>query len=329
MNNFIRGAGFDSRLDVAGVGPNHHANLTLTVRIAMHEYFPGNSSFLDDLFGISGGRASLDGQEVAFEREDGSEIVLTTWPRGEFAPWCADYECVVQDGWNNKIWLVPSGPWAGAIPDPTGSGLTLVPAVRCCLNIELVTSGEHVHCDVAHLALSHAAGGFRTSTAPVPDAAGRLQRVLQRMDCFPPGSGGRLKADNLDLTPKRGTNQIAALHEMGHYLGLHHVNHGGPGDPYGTDAGQRKSLMGAGTEIRSAHGWPWLNRLRQHSLTVSSGRWGAVTVRPRLQLMRIAPNRTRQSPDGDDHGVQMLDGGVAATGGVSGPRGAGPVGLLA
>lgn len=322
MQRYLSRAVFDSHLDVASVGPNHHANLTIIVRIAMHEYFPDSSFNLADWLGISGARASFQGRDATFEvNNNGVELMLTRWPNDEFDPWCQEYKQKVEHGWHNKLWLVPSGLWEGAISDPENTNVMLVPAVRCCLRIILVNGDPHVNCDVAYLASSR---NHRTSTAPLPYMGNRIIHALN-IDCFS-GGPNRLKADNLDLTPKPVTGQIAALHEMGHYLGLNHVNMGGENE-YGDNEFQRDSLMGAGMDIRSAHAWPWKNRLRHHLTLSRSTTWHAVTRRPRLTRVRNYVDSTRGPVGGDDHhGAPNLDGGVARYRGVRNHRG--PIGRL-
>ncbi len=77
---------------------------------------------------------------------------------------------------------------------------------------------------------------------------------------------GRL--DSLDLEPKPG-GQIGALHEMGHYLGLNHVDHG-HGDGYGAVGSyQAGDIMGRGTRLDAWHAWPWKHRLPVHQIVAA------------------------------------------------------------
>lgn len=284
----------------------------------MHEYEPEESFDLARWLGISGGRATLHGRRIVYQDQNGMELVLTQWPRGAFRPFCERYKRVVEDGWNNKLWLIPSGPWAGAVP--WAPGRLLIPGIRCRLRIELDTSNEHVHCDVAYL--ESTSETHRTSSAPTVG-----QHWLARRACLDDYTSlGRLKADNLDLTPKPVWGQLAALHEIGHYLGLDHVNGSGNDEAnYGVTDYQKASLMGHGTEIRPAHAWPWKSRLLYHCISARHVRWRGVTARPQPQLVPTYSAPARQSPDSEQHGTPHPDGGIAA---ASGWRFPGPTGRL-
>ena len=74
-----------------------------------------------------------------------------------------------------------------------------------------------------------------------------------------------LLSDDLDPRPNNtGIEQITALHEFGHYLGLNHVRPESD-HPYGVPGSwEEGDLMGSGSRWDDWHGWPWLNRIRQH-----------------------------------------------------------------
>ena len=69
-----------------------------------------------------------------------------------------------------------------------------------------------------------------------------------------------------DLEPRAGRtiHQIPTLHEFGHFIGLHHVQHG-TSTPYGAEGSwEQGDLMGEGWRFHPRHGDPWRQRMRRH-----------------------------------------------------------------
>jgi hypothetical protein len=239
---------------------------------------------------------------------------MQPWPAGEFDRFCQRYRREIPAGWNDRFWLVPSGPWGSPVILPDGSA-QLVAAVKCRLRIELVADNPHVHGEVAYLA---PLSDFRRSNTPFRD---------QHHGALCDGNlreGAPLKMDSRDLDPKEPIRQqIPAMHEMGHYLGLDHVN-GRGNDPinYGANKTQQSSLMGYGVDLWPDHAWPWKHRLMMH-IDSAENLWRAVMQRPGPQLLppppapapRPAPTPPpplAPDPHGYQSGVPSPDGGVAA-----------------
>ncbi|MEE9491903.1 MAG: hypothetical protein V3W04_00795 [Gammaproteobacteria bacterium] len=158
-------------------------------------------------------------------------------------------------------------------------------------------SNAHLHAEVVRL---HPEEDFRRSRCRVPTWRARIQDIFSSIDSH---------LDDLDVLERNGRGtQIPIVHEMGHYLGLHHV--AGEGDEsaaYG-EGYQGGDIMGSGVRLESWHAFPWKKRLKMHiGHTTGVMQWNVTTVRP---APRPAPLQQRQREPMLPGGMPGPDAGV-------------------
>jgi hypothetical protein len=263
-----------------------------------------------------------------------TNVVVTHWPRGSAWPdWCRQFEHDVEAFFNHKFWLVPSRPWSTGVAVPGSNGrLEYSPGFRCGLRITRVPIADaHAIADVSFLTLSSdRPRSFQNQTERI-DEFRRVAREALGIGsyteyhstpyrvCF--GGSGRLSLTNHDLDGNeyqrfsRSTTQRAAIHEIGHLLGLSHVNGAGNGqDAYGTTLHQAGDLMGEGERLEAWHTLPWKRRLKRHlGSGVGIPNWAGTTVRPQVGTTTVDRPfaQANGGSRGSARGGQRRDGGVA------------------
>ncbi len=228
-------------------------------------------------------------------KQDERDVVLVRWSPQEWERWKRRFKEVVEFGWNNKLWLVPIEPpsivWRGA----------RYPNIRCQLTIGFVSRPDHAHmnCTVVRLRDDMT---FSRSEMRMDTFGGRLQSIFDSEDGY---------LDHLDLDARKdpmARGQIPAVHEMGHYLGLDHVNakaaRRDPDKYDGYGRGYQKSdVMGRGMRFDAWHAYPWIRRIKHHFLddpigavsdrrvSVRSVKWRGSRFRPPPQFEATVQGR--------------------------------------
>lgn len=283
----IRNTFFDSWLQTANASDQWNANLYLIVRVFLRPY----------TVSAPPARVCRPGAPPPVEVVD--DVRVIPWNHtnaNEWQDWRTRFVEVVENGWNNKLWLIPSGFWGVTVSG--AGGQSYLPNVRCCLNIVLTEREDAAHCRIRVLRL-HNAESFSRSSMHFPRWVDHLRRGISNTDGY---------LDHLDLNPK-SSGQITVLHEMGHYLGLSHVACDSNDDEcYGASGSyQAGDLMGAGSRIEAWHAHPWKKRIREH---VRDVRWNATVQRPSPAMFISIPPTTPSLPGGvpmspSDAGVQL------------------------
>ncbi len=215
--------------------------------------------------------------------QDKQKVVLVQWSSEEWERWKSRFKMVVESNWNNKLWLVPiesrSVVWNGA----------RYPNIRCQLTIELMPQPEHAHMNCTVVRLRDDMEFSRSSMR----LGGYRVNVDKKADGY---------LDHKDLDPRDDSaarGQIPVVHEVGHYLGLDHVNAAAARrnpdqyDGYGKGY-QGSDVMGGGMRFDRWHASPWIHRIKLHlvddsSGSLSSGRASNGTVKWRGSRFRPPP----------------------------------------
>ncbi len=269
----IKEDNYDSVLEPAQSG--HPAKLTIRLKV---DVFPKDPSRHEDrAAGQYLGYLSQNADDIRtgwVEDANHNIFKCRSWLVKEFNEFKITFKRMVELSWNNQMILLPPN----EIKD--GDGLTdrdylqfvgkpEVPAhIRCALDIQLMPLGP----------------------APVVIEAARLDtrqdhrfRSFQRL----------ITNEDVEFTtsrdyhwPSLAINQVAAAHEVGHWLGgvgsktdenryLQHVDAEYcstlPEDQkddeceYGHTGGKRIAMMGAGTLVTEYEARPWLTRIQRHT----------------------------------------------------------------
>lgn len=216
-----------------------------------------------------------------------------------FEDWVLVCIRVIENRFNNKIWLRPADDWG---VNYYLDGECYRPNIKCLLRIRSVPANarKHLWLDCYRVPPSYCT----PPPATVPTGPAFISYVQSR-------SYGRLA--NVDSHPcaVAGTIQQVAAHEFGHYLGLSDAGVGSPDCPSNGNTNAAacyqpsNDLMGAGGDIQEWHSGPWVNAVARHVEEAVS--WSPVQQRP-------APTLVRRSMRVMDGGMPASDAQVAAAG---------------
>jgi hypothetical protein len=206
----------------------------------------------------------------------GSAVTITNWNDAVFRRFCEGFKQGTEDAWNDKLWLVPSGSW--------GCDLGVWrPNIRCALRIDIVThAGARHHLLFRCVNLPTGPASHRSFTNPEAHE-GQLDSRDGWSSTPPPGSPGNLFGQTY--------RQFTGAHEIGHHLGLDHVNAAFCVASnqstnnlicYGGTAYQAGDILGWGSRVERWHDRPWRAALARH-IKFAAASWRTVTQRPQPQ----------------------------------------------
>jgi len=254
---YVAGRKADSRLDISclpGVTQNRSQREMVYTPAWLASYTPSLCIVLKVYM------EAYSGGGVASTIRDADRNIVDTiyWNQSVFEDYCRGVKTAIETGWNNHLWLIPSANWG------LENGRSFRPNIRCSIRLEI----SHEESDSHHLHVR---------------CVNLLSETTQHRSFHRP-SQHLIQIDSND-----GIRTLA--HEIGHHLGLGHVNQlacrnagleGNHRICYGIGTYQRSDLMGAGDRIDVWHAQIWTNRINRHTQN-SFVSWRAVTSEPQPQ----------------------------------------------
>ena len=240
MKKTIKFAKFDALLNTDSCDAQTNADLTLTMNLGFRQINP------------PAGAASGMYNDYGDVNDPARKIIR--WTDASWATWKANFITTAQDFWNGKFWLLnDSGCFSYKV-----LGTTFVPNIYCRMAItanEAGAAGVHHTIDVVRLDPTESWFGSHStlydskdtnSVKKATDSAGK--KVMQR----------------------------AHVHEVGHLLGLGHVDIGkahcpangntNAGACYGVADADMNSVMGSGMKLLIDHAAPWRTAIRSFAV---------------------------------------------------------------
>lgn len=227
---------FDAELDTDVCDPYNNAELTLTLRMGFRQINPSG--------GAAEGTYHDYGDATAPTRK------IIKWTDASWKAWKTNFVQSAQAFWNGKFWLIND---AGAFSF-TKSGETYYPNVWCRFKLvgnDAGTGSNHHTIDVVRLHPNESWFGSHSTLYDSKDT--------------------NLTRKSTDSKGKP-VMQRAHVHEVGHLLGLDHVDVGKPHCPasgdtnagacYGISDNDMKAVMGSGMQLRAENAYPWRESLR-------------------------------------------------------------------
>lgn len=275
MQRIVPRSNYDSYLSLARDADGHGA-LEIHIRTELRAFEPHNSSVPYAVYFTPTGTREEPG------------AYLVPW-QGAFESFKRDFVRVVHGGWNGKLWLVHRS-HDRAIPASHRRyriGYDVPTVLKCRIRLTLIESDPQMVLLAGRVApmgpnmrvyMCRAGGLSGRGGDGAGHSCGRLPFLNQEVaDTRYHGRRGDFDGLITDRDVQRVTStydgvpceQIPAVHEVGHYLGLHHVNRGpgvvsGSSLEYGRTAHQANDVMGRGSRVEAWHAWPWLKRLAEH-----------------------------------------------------------------
>lgn len=237
MKRSMSFAKFDAELNTDVCDPYNNAELTLTLKMGFRQINP------------AGGKAEGTYHDYGDPAEPTRKIIK--WTDASWNAWKTNFVQSAQSFWHGKFWLIND---AGAFPFTSKGGVIYYPNVWCRFKLignEATVAGNHHTIDVVRL---HASEKWFGSHSTLYDS----------------------KDTNLNkkTTDSKGkpVMQRAHVHEVGHLLGLDHVDVGKPhclpmtdtnaSACYGVSDADKKAVMGSGMQLREENAYPWREALR-------------------------------------------------------------------
>lgn len=241
MKSTIKFPRFDAELNTDVCDPMNNAELMLTLRLGFTQINPA--------------AGAAEGTYHDYNRATAPTRKIIKWTDAAWTTWKENFVSTAQSFWTGKFWLVND---AGSFPFMAKGGQTYIPNVWCRMKIvaqDGTATDNHHAIEVVRL---HASESW----------FGSHERLYDSKDT-------NLVQKNTDSAGKK-VMQRAHVHEVGHLLGLGHVDIGKAHCPasgntndaacYGIADDDMRSVMGSGMELRLEHAAPWREAIRAFSV---------------------------------------------------------------
>lgn len=236
---------FDAELNTDCCDPYNNAELTLTLRMGFRQINPAG--------GAASGTHNDYGDATAPTRK------IVKWSPAAWSSWKRSFVSSAESFWTGKFWLLND---SSSFPCKKGAA-TYYPNVWCRFKLvgnEATVAGNHHTIDVVRLHSSESWFGSHSTLYDSKDTNSVKKATT---------SGGKK------------VMQRAHVHEVGHLLGLDHVDVGKPHCPasgntnagacYGVADNDMTSVMGSGMQLRLENAYPWRESLRYFALEELAG----------------------------------------------------------
>ena len=234
MRKFLLTPQWNAELDTDVCDPYNNADTTITLRLGFRQINP------------AGGAAVGTYNDYGDATKPARRIVR--WGAGEWVSWARKLTSSAQKYWDGKFWLINNFP---ALEFKDGA-ITYRPNIWCRLRIVCVLAHG-----AGHVAAHHTIDVVRLH--PTETWFGSHSTLYDNLDTVAVEKD-RDSAGNPIM-------QRAHIHEIGHLLGLGHVDQGKPHCPvtgntnaracYGVADVDKVSVMGEGMQLRPAFANPW------------------------------------------------------------------------
>ncbi len=240
MKKKISFAKFDAELNTDCCDPYNNAELTLTLRMGFKQINP------------SGGADKGTYHDYGDATEPTRKIIK--WTATSWTNWKTNFVSSAEAFWTGKFWLIND---SGSFPFTKGTA-TYYPNVWCRFKLvgnESTVAGNHHTIDVVRLDPTESWFGSHSTLYDSKDTNSVKKATT---------SAGKK------------VMQRAHVHEVGHLLGLDHVDVGKPHCPaagdtnagmcYGVADADKLAVMGSGMQLRLENAYPWREALRAFAL---------------------------------------------------------------
>lgn len=268
---------FDAELNTDCCDPYNNAELTLTLRMGFRQINPAA--------GAASGTYHDYGRATAPTRK------IVKWTPSAWSHWKTNFISSAQSFWTGKFWLIND---CSSFPYTPGAD-TYYPNVWCRFKLvgnEATAAGNHHTIDVVRL-------------DPSENWFGSHWKLYDSKDTN--------SVEKARTSKGKKVMQRAHVHEVGHLLGLDHVDVGKPHCPasgdtnasacYGIADNDMQSVMGSGMQLRLEHAYPWRESLRYFALAelgaalsnpLSLATMGASIFLPVASLLAVWPAKMRR-----------------------------------
>jgi hypothetical protein len=232
MRDTVRLTRFEALLDTDVCDARNNAELTIKLRMAFRQVNPAA--------GAAAGTYHDYGDATAPNRN------IIAWDAASWALWKSNFVSSAERYWNGKFWLLNNRGIIAINP----AGTIMIPNVYCKFDLIGFDAGSgtpHHTIDVVRLAATETWFGSHSTLYDSRDT----ELARKRVD----------SAGNPIM-------QRAHVHEVGHLLGMEHVDVGtaacnaagdnNAGVCYGTSDRSMNDVMGAGMTLHEHHAAPWL-----------------------------------------------------------------------